>query len=198
MLKTDITFNDILNTFNEAYKENDFYKKAMPMYGKTLTLIKEKTSKNPDAVVDVLSKIEYKALLEGNETNLDLIVFNQIIEELNVIKEKSNKGNGTGTGTGTGTGNSEASKVEEHLQGNIWDLTYLSTTNYKALATAIRNGDVNTMKNYVSLGNTNPTWGRIRQKISDLNDDQKRLFANFMKTKINDNKIDLNDLINYF
>lgn len=28
MLKTDITFNDILNTFNEAYKENDFYKKA--------------------------------------------------------------------------------------------------------------------------------------------------------------------------
>lgn len=28
MLKTDITFNDILNTFNEAYKENDFYKKS--------------------------------------------------------------------------------------------------------------------------------------------------------------------------
>ena len=28
MLKTDITFNDILNTFNDAYKENDFYKKS--------------------------------------------------------------------------------------------------------------------------------------------------------------------------
>lgn len=28
MLKTDITFNDILNAFNEAYRENDFYKKC--------------------------------------------------------------------------------------------------------------------------------------------------------------------------
>lgn len=28
MLKTDISFNDILNAFNEAYRENDFYKKC--------------------------------------------------------------------------------------------------------------------------------------------------------------------------
>lgn len=28
MLKIDISFNDILNAFNEAYKENDFYKKS--------------------------------------------------------------------------------------------------------------------------------------------------------------------------
>lgn len=27
MLKEDISFKDILNAFNEAYKENDFYKK---------------------------------------------------------------------------------------------------------------------------------------------------------------------------
>lgn len=27
MLKVDISFKDILNAFNEAYKENDFYKK---------------------------------------------------------------------------------------------------------------------------------------------------------------------------
>lgn len=182
------------NELNNANQENEFNKGGLSKYGVIMTSVKEKVKKNPDAVYAVLDKNEYKGLLEGNVT--DLNVFDQICTELNNIKAE--KANGDGSGTGTGTGNSGASKVLEHLKGSIWDLTYLSTTNYRALANAIRNGDVDTMKNYISLANTNSTWGLIRQKIANLNEDQKRVFANFMKTQIKDNKIDLNDLYNYF
>lgn len=192
------------NELNNANQENEFNKGGLSKYGVIMTSVKEKVKKNPDAVYAVLDKNEYKGLLEGNVT--DLNVFDQICTELNNIKAE--KANGDGSG---GTDNypresnsNSTNNVDDLFKGFVWDLNAISATGKEGttFAEKIRSNDISTLSSnkgiYKKAVDQNQTWESIIKRVNkdDFDLNKKNLFGSVVKEELdsNNNKINLKNI----
>lgn len=199
------------NELETAKQEKEFNKTVLSKYGEIMTSVKTKINTNPKAVVEVLDKKEYKDLLVGNVT--DLNVFDQICTDLdNITAEKAN-GNGNssaGSGnSGTGGNRTSTNEIEQLLQDDVWDLKAISSTSsdgryFVNKIKDTKSQDLNTLLTgnglYQTARNKNEIWRQILNDANSLSPRDKSDFFKYMNEsdQMENDKLDLNKVAKFF
>ena len=196
---------ELKNTeLEKANQENEFNKEALSKYGVIMTSVKDKVKKNPDEVAEVLGKNEYKALLEGKET--DIKVFGRIQEELNGIKEKSK---GSVSGSTGNNGSSSKNDFGDLLVGVVWNLTEInnSGTEGSSFVQKIkdqRNNDLATLRTgngpYKTAREKSTKWTEILDKANNLSQTDIANFFKYMNVppRMKQDKLYLDEVEKFF
>lgn len=152
----------------------------LPLYGKALSLIYDKSSTNAINVKDILIKPEYASLLSGVEVDKNNLKtsLNGLIGQLNGVAARSNGGGNNG-----GEKNDDVA-LKEHLQGNVWDLDFLKNKGARNLVRKIESKDIPTLCSGVGVFKTaveqNETWRNIVEKAKTKNNQEQMVFGEQM------------------
>lgn len=178
----------------------------LPLYGKALSLIYDKSSVNAISVKGILYKPEYANLLSGVEVDKNNIKtsLNGLIGQLNGVATRNIGGNENGSGNGGGGGGDKQSKLVGHLQLEVWNLQFLRNNGGQTLVEKIENKDLTTLCSnngvYKLAVENNTHWSSIINGIKGLEDSQKINFAEFMNRppQKQDGNLNLRSIQNYF
>jgi len=201
------SLNAQIDGMKEAEKQNAAIDaELLPLYGKALSLIYDKSSVNANSVKDILSKPEYASLLSGIEVDKNNIKtsLNGLIGQLNGVATRNIGGKENGSGNGGGGGGDKQSKLVDHLQLEVWNLQFLRDNGGKTLVEKIENKDLTTLCSnngvYKLAVENNTRWSSIINGIKDLEDSKRINFAEFMNRppQKRDGNLYLENIQDYF
>lgn len=202
VVMTDSTYGHTQDSLTKQLADTNNKEEALKLllYGKTLVQISEVSGKHSKAVIDTLKSEKYKVVLEGKADEEQLNSLIEALEKISGSSQKGNKSGGGNTGDDSKLSKPVMDTLNQHLARNVWDLNYLSKTSKKALSNCIKNGDLNTLVKLSDVDKINTNWKTLREKIVGIikDQDKKKEFANYMKGKIANGKINLEELLKYF
>jgi hypothetical protein len=210
------SLNSQIDGMKEAEEQNAAIDaELLPLYGKALSLIYDKSSVNANSVKDILSKPEYASLLNGIEVDKNNLKtsLNGLIGQLNGVVARSNGGNVNPSGGGDTRAKTEEEKKAEDLNyfatnKDTWDLSKLQSNAYgNKFAGFIKSGSIinlvgytgNSGKNYYN----NANWKTICEKLNDFwnanqnNKEKVDSMTATIQTYVRGNIFDLNGLANF-
>lgn len=186
----------------------------LPLYGKTFSLINEKSTVNAISVKDILSKPEFAGLLSGVESDKNNLKtsLNGLISQLNGVVARNNGSTNSGGAGGTHAKTEEEKKAEDlnyfATNKETWDLSQLQSNAYgNKFAGFIKDASIinlvgytgNSDKNYYN----NANWKTICEKLNEFwnanqnNKEKVDSMKAIIQTYVRENVFDLQELANF-